>query len=76
MKQNNQIQTVIQLNLRYLCLNHPINNLNVKIDDIIYGNEIITYDVVVMDNFNSLSLVITAQLKTEIVVYIRKIIPK
>ena len=34
----------VQLNLRYLCLYYPIKNLNVKIDDVIYGNDISTYD--------------------------------
>ena len=55
---NNQIQTVVRINFRYLCLNHPINNFNVKIDGGIHGNDISTYVVAVMDNFNNLSMVI------------------
>ena len=76
MKNNNQIQTFLRLNFRYLFLNDPINNLNVKIDDVIQGNNISTYDVAVMDNFNNLSVVINIHLKTEIMFSIRKIIPK
>ena len=34
-----------------------------KIDDVIHGNDINTYDVTVMDNFNKLSAVITKHLK-------------
>ena len=33
-------------------------NLNVKLDDVIHGNDISTYDVEVMDNFNNLGVVI------------------
>ena len=76
MKHNNQIQTVVQLYFRYLCLNHPIKMFNVKLDDVIHGNDIITYGVVVMENFNLINVVITTQRKTEIMVFIRKIIPK
>ena len=76
MKHNNQIQTVVRLYFRYLCLNHPINNLNVKLDDVIQGNDIITFGVAVMDNFNLINEVITKNRETEIMVLIRKIIPK
>ena len=47
-----------------------------KLDDVIHGNEISTYDGAVMDNFNNLSVVINTHRKTEIMVLIRKIIPK
>ena len=60
------------MNFQYLCLNHTINNLNVTLDDVIYGNDISTYNVEVMDNFNNLSVVITTNRKKEIVVSIRK----
>ena len=76
MKQNNQIQTVVRINFQYLCLNHPINNLNVKLDDVIHGDENSTYGVAVMDNFNNLSVVIFTHRKIEIMGFIRKIIPK
>ena len=33
-----------RLKLRYLYLYNPIKNLNVKIDDVIRGNDIRTYD--------------------------------
>ena len=33
-------------------------NINVKIDDFIHGNDISTYNVAVMENFNDLSVVI------------------
>ena len=49
---------------------------NVKLDDVIHGNDIITYGVVVMENFNLINVVITTQRKTEIMGFIRKIIPK
>ena len=51
-------------------------NLNVKLDDVINGNDISTYDVVVMENFNNLSVIITTHLNKEIMVFIRKIAPK
>ena len=76
MKHNNPIQTVVRLYYRYLSLNYPINNLSVKLDDVIHGNDIITFDVVVMENFNLISVLITTNRKTEIMVFIRKIIPK
>ena len=47
-----------------------------KLDDVIHSNEIITFGVAVMDNFNLISVVITINIKTEIMVFIRKIIPK
>ena len=76
LKHNNQIQTVVRLYFRYLFLNRPIHNINVKLDDVIHGNDIITYGVAVMENFNLLNVVITTNRKTEIMVFIRKIIPK
>ena len=76
MKHNNQIQTFVRLNFWYLCLNNPINNLNVKLNDVIHGNDTITFGVVAMDNFNLISVVITTNKKTEIMVFIRKVIPK
>ena len=76
MKQNNEIQTVVQLNFRYLCLNQSMQNLNVKIDFVIHGIDISTHNAVVMDNFNNLSVVINTHVKTEIVVSIGKIYPK
>ena len=75
-EKNIQIQTVVRINFRYLCLNHPIKNLNVRLDDVIHGNDISTYDVVVMENFKNLSVVNTTHRKTEIVVFNTKIIPK
>ena len=68
MKHNNQIQTVVRLYFRYLCLDHPIKNLNVKLDDVIQGNNIITYGVGIMENFNLINVVITTDRETEIVV--------
>ena len=76
MKHNNPIQTVVRLYFRYLSLNYPINNLSVKLDDVIQGNDIITFGVAVMENFNLISVVITTNRKTEIMVFIRRIIPK
>ena len=67
MKHNNQIQTVVQLYFQYSCLNNPINNLNVKLGDVIHGNEIITYGVTVIDKFNLISVVINTNRKTEII---------
>ena len=76
LKNSNHIQAVVRLYFRHLCLNHPINHINVKLDDVIHGNDIITFGVEVMDNFNLISVVITTNRKTEIMVVIRKIIPK
>ena len=76
MKHKNSIQTVVRLYFRYLSLNYPINNLSVKLDDVIHVNYIITFGVVVMENFNLISVVITTNGKTEIIGLIRKIIPK
>ena len=72
MKQNNQIQTVVRLKFWYVCINHPINNLNVKLGDDIHGNDISTYGVAVMANFNHFSVVIATHLKTEIIVLSEK----
>ena len=52
LKQKNQMQSVVRLNFQYLCLNHLLNNINVKLDDVIHGNDISTNGVVVMYNFN------------------------
>ena len=57
------MKTVVQLNFRYSCLNHPMNNLNVKIDDVIHGNYISKYTVAVMENLKNLSVVITTYLR-------------
>ena len=76
LKHDNPIQTVVRLYFRYLSLDHPINNISVKLDDVIHGNYIITFGVAVMDNFNLISVVITTNIKTEIMVFIRKIIHK
>ena len=76
LKHNNPIQTVVRLYSRYLSLNHPINNLSVKLDDGIHGNDIIMFGVAVMENFNLISVVITTNRKIEIMVFIRRIIPK
>ena len=51
-------------------------NINVKLDDVIHGNDIITYGVAVMENFKPISVVITTDRNTEIMVFIRKVIPK
>ena len=64
LKHNNQIQTVVRLYFRYLSLNNPINNLSVKLDDVINGNDIITFDVAVMENFNLITVVITTNRNT------------
>ena len=76
MKHNNLIHTFVRLYFRYLRLNYPINNLSVKLDYVIHGNDIITFGVAVMKNFNLISVVITTNRKTEIMVFIRRIIPK
>ena len=76
MKHNNSIQTVVGLYFQYLSLNYPINNLSVKLDDVIHGNDIITFGVAVMVNFILISVIITTNRKTDIIVFIRKIIPK
>ena len=47
-----------------------------KLDDVIHGNDIITYSVAVMENFNLISVVSNTNIKTEIMVLIRKVIPK
>ena len=44
----------LRINLQYLCLYHPINNINVKIDDVIHGNDIITYNVAVMESLKKI----------------------
>ena len=68
----------VRLNLRYLYLYHSIKNLNVKIDDVIHGNDISTYDQAHGSNgeLKKLSTVITTYLQTEIIVLIRKMISK
>ena len=76
LKHNNTIQTVVWLYFRYLSLNYPINNLSVKLDDVIQGNYIITFGMAVMENFNLISVLITTNRKTLIIVLIRRIIPK
>ena len=43
-------------------------NLNAKLDDVIHGNDIITYGMAVMDNFNLINAVITTNIKTEIMI--------
>ena len=74
LKHNNKIQTVVQLYVRYLSLNHPINNLSVKLDDAIHGNDIITVGVAVMENFKLISAVITKNKNKIIIVFIKIII--
>ena len=76
LKHHNPIQTVVRLYFRYLSLNYPINNLGVKIDDVIQCNYINTFDVAVVENFNLISVVITTNRRTKIIVLIRRIIPK
>ena len=41
-----------------------MNYLNVKLDDVIRGNDIITYGVAVMENFNLISVIIKTNRKT------------
>ena len=43
-----------------------------KLDDVIHGNDISTYGMMVMDNFKLLSVVITTQRKIDLKVFIRK----
>ena len=76
LKCNNPIQTVVRLYFRYLSLNYPINKPSVKLDDVIQGNYIITVGMAVMENFNLIIVIITTNRKTEIIVFIRRIIPK
>ena len=76
LKHNNTIQKVVRLYFRYLSLNHPMNNLSVKLDDVIHGSYIIMFGVAVMENFNLISVVITTNRKTEIMFFIRKKNPK
>ena len=59
----NQIRTVVLLKFRYLCLNHPRNNINVKLNDVMHGIDISMYGVAVMEHFNNLSLVYFHTLK-------------
>ena len=66
----------MRLYFRYLSLNDPINNISVKLDDVIHGNDIITFGVAVMENLNLISVVINTNGKTEIIVFTRNIIPK
>ena len=47
-----------------------MNNLNVKIDDIIHDNDISMYDVAVMENFKNRIAVITKHFELEIIVSI------
>ena len=47
-----------------------------KLDDFIHGNDIITYGMAVIENFNHINVVITTNRKTEIMVFMRKVIPK
>ena len=51
-------------------------NLNVKLGDVIHGNDISTYGVAVMENFKILSVVISTHRNTEIMIFIRNIITK
>ena len=53
-------------------------NRNVKIDDFIHGNDISMYDQAhgVNGELKKLSIIITTYLQTEIIVSIRKMIPK
>ena len=76
MKHNNLIQTVVQLYFGYLSLNYPMNNLSVKLDDVIQGNYIITFVMAVMETLNLISVVITTNRMKKIMVFIRRIIPK
>ena len=41
-----------------------MHNLTVKLNDVINGNDIITYGVAVMDDFNLISVVITTNRQT------------
>ena len=66
LKHNIQIELVVRLYFRYLTLIHPIKNISVKLDDGMHGSDIITFGVVVMENFNLISVVFTANRKTEI----------
>ena len=63
-KHNNKIQTVVRLYFRSVCLNHPINNLNVKLYDVIHGNDINTYGMAVMENFSPINVVMITNRKT------------
>ena len=76
LKHDSPIQTVVQLYFQYLSLDYPINNISVKTDDFIRCNFIIKFGVVVMENFNLISVVITTNRRTEIIKFIRRIIPK
>ena len=76
LKHDNPIQTVVRLYLQYLSLNYTINIHSVKIEDVIQCNYINTFGVEVMEKFNLISVVITTNRKTEIMVFIRKIIHK
>ena len=51
-------------------------NINVKLGYVIHGNDISTYGMAVMENSNLVSVIITTNRKTEVMVFIRKIIPK
>ena len=64
LKHNNPIQTFLGLYFRHLSLNYPINNLSVKLVDVIHGNDIITFGVALMENFNLIRVVITTNRKT------------
>ena len=69
----------VRLNLHYLYLYHSIKNLNDKIDDVIHGNDISAYNQAHGGNGElkkKTSMVITTYLETEIIVSIRKMIPK
>ena len=45
-----------------------------NLDDVIHGNDIITFGVAVMENFNLISVVMTTNRKTKIIVFIIKVI--
>ena len=40
-----------------------------KLDDVIHGNDIITFGEAVMDNFNLISVVVNTNRNTEIIFY-------
>ena len=76
LKHNNPIQTVVRLYFRYFSLIDPINNQSVKIDVVIKCNYITTFGVAAIENLNLIIVVITTNRKTEIIVFIKRIIPK
>ena len=68
----------VRINLRYKYLYYPIKNSMLKfmMSYMVVTSVLRIKHMAVMENFKKLSMVITTYLQTEIIVSIRKMIPK